>query len=448
MDQPANYIKRNALSPISSHSIFLSSSSLLPPSIHAVIVTMVKLFNTSTVKFRNFLGSGRSERNASPSPGDQSVDKPSQPPLNQEAYVSQDASLENDDDDDNWVSEDESVEPGNNFVPEDDYVEHDDYSVNTMLPSYGEATAALDNIVGNDSNAPCLCMHHQGCCRMHNSLRTPNRGLLDQPDTSSRTVWSRLWIPNTIALFPNTEVSSALTLTPVHTTMSYHLSLNHLDCVRHEVSPTTTKAVVITELSCKDSSVSREYGYYDWLSDIYFRNGTFLQRQKMQCQLSDRNKKSEYFAGCPHQSLCISPPNFAHKDGMLEIQTTVNNQPPRCASHPIEEWNSSQGRYAQIVVCTICHSDAECTLEVSGAYLKIEYTCYRDLGPGISPTHPKWLALLAGEGSPHRQNHELKLYARVWNTSRDLDRSGLREVTHQTPNGSYNVSDERCRRRG
>lgn len=167
---------------------------------------------------------------------------------------------------------------------------------------------------------------------------------------------------------------------------------------------------------------------------------------KWDCNLSDRNKKSEYFAGCPHQSIRIYPPKFVYKNGMLEIQTKINNNPPRCSSHPTESWNSSQGRYAQIVVCTICHSDSECILEVNGPYLKIEYTCYRDLGPGTSSTHAKWLALTAGEGSPGRQKHDLKLYARLWNIGKNLSRPGLNEITHQTPNGLFNAEIERQRR--
>lgn len=387
---------------------------------------MVKLFNAAATKFRDVFGSGRSERNASSSPGVQSADKPSKRSLNKKSPAPEDRSLEYDDDDDDWVSEDESTEHGDN-------------SVNTMLPSYDEATTALDNAVSNDSHGTCLCLHHQGCCRMHNSLQTPNRGHLSR---------LRLTNPSMKGKAPNIEVSSALTLLPIHKAMNYHLSLDHLNCVRDKISRSTTKAAIITELTCASYCASQADNYYDWTNDIYFDKGTFLQRQQMRCNLSDRNKKSEYFAGCPHQSIRIYPPKFGYKNDMLEIQTKINNNPPRCSSHPTESWNSSQGRYAQIVVCTICHSDSECILEVNGPYLKIEYTCYRDLGPGTSSTHAKWLALIAGEGSPGRQKHDLKLYARLWNIGQNLCRPGLNEITHQTPNGLFNAEIERQRRDG
>lgn len=396
---------------------------------------MVKLFNAAATKFRDVFGSGRSERNASSSLGVQSADKPSKRPLNKKSTVPEDRSLEYDDDDDDWVSEDESTEHGNN-------------TVNPTLPSYNEATAALDNAVANDSHETCLCLHHQGCCRMHNSLRTPIRGHLDQPDDSSRMALEKPANPTMKGKAPNIEVSSARTLLPIHHVMSYHLSLDHLNCVRHKISRGTTKAAIIPELSCANSCASRAESYYDWLNDIYFDKGTFLQRQQMRCHISDQAKRSEYLAGCPHQSIRIYPPKFEYKNDMLEIRTKINNNPPRCPSHPMETWNSSQGRYAQIVTCTICHSDSECILEVNGPSLMIEYTCYRDLGPGTSSTHAKWLALIAGEGSPHRQKHDLKVYARLWNIGQDLSRSGLCEVTHQTPKGLFNAEIERQRRRG
>ncbi|EHK44791.1 hypothetical protein TRIATDRAFT_38221 [Trichoderma atroviride IMI 206040] len=257
----------------------------------------------------------------------------------------------------------------------------------------------------------------------------------------------RLTHPTMKAQAPDTEVSSALTLLPIHHTVNYHLSQDHLACIRRQFD-SRTDTDLVESLSCNDKHISRENCHYEWLNEIYFQHGTFIQRQQMRCHLSDRTKETEYFTGCPHQSIRIYPPKFGYKNDKLEIQTRINNNPPRCPIHPMESWNSSQGPYTQIVVCTICHSDAECLLEVNGAYLKIKYTCYRDLGPGTSPTDSKWLALLTGEGSPHRQKYELKLYARVWGIGRRLRRPGIHEVTHQTPNGPFNARDEIYGRRG
>ncbi|PNP44171.1 hypothetical protein TGAMA5MH_04458 [Trichoderma gamsii] len=100
---------------------------------------MVKLFNSAATKLRDVFGSGRSERNASPSPGAQSADnKPSKPLPNKKSSVCEDSSLEHADDND----DDEE---------EEDDEDEDNVNVNTMPPSYNEVTAAPGNAVANDT---------------------------------------------------------------------------------------------------------------------------------------------------------------------------------------------------------------------------------------------------------------------------------------------------------
>lgn len=402
---------------------FSSSLTITNPYLTAA---MVNLFNTPIAKFRNFFGSGPSERNA---PGDQSVDKPSQPPLNQQADIPKDKRLEYDNN--LSVPQDDLLECDNDHaVPKDGTAEHDDYSINTILPSYGEATETLENAAGHDtSHSSCYCDHY--------SLHLPNRDVLDQPNAS-----------HSIHRDLSPEALLPLTITPIHDKICYHLSFNHLNSIRQRCLPETSQAL-IPELCCHDRFISKRYTTYDSLSEIYFDKGTFLQRQQMQCCINlnkySSSRQQEYFIGCPHQSLTISVPIIMFNEDILEARAWVTNNPPRCASHPSKRWKSSEGPYAQMTVCTICHSDAECTLQLKDAYLTIRYTCYRDLGIGTSPRDYKWLALLTGEGSPHRREGEVSLYARVWKAALDLKRNRLYEVTHQTPNGLFNMGTEKSR---
>lgn len=95
-----------------------------------------------------------------------------------------------------------------------------------------------------------------------------------------------------------------------------------------------------------------------------------------------------------------------------------------------------------MVVCTICHADAECIVELNSRTLRISYICYKDLGPGLDARHPKWLSLLTGEGYHNRPEHELDLYARVWHISSVLGSRGLAKVIHKTPHGLFDVRSE------
>lgn len=370
---------------------------------------MANLFKTTIIRFRNLFGGGRSP-NDTLSPDDQSADKPNQPPLNQEASVSK-----------------------------DDYLQYDGQSINTVFPSYSQATAAPGTAIDHaTSHSKCRCDDH--------SLQTPNRGLLDQPSTSRGILSKSLTTSFGKVEGLDTEALSSLTLKPIHPNIHYHLSFNHLHNIRRDLSPKFTQVSFQGLNSHGKSTTETTATYYRWLSDIYYDTNTFLQRQQICCDLSRWSKKSEHFIGCPHQSLSISKPKFRQSNDILEVETWVTNHPPRCPSHPSKKWSSFQGSFAQMTVCTVCHSDLECTLELSGSYLRVYYTCYRDLGPAASPNDPKWLAVLAGEGSPRSEDGELKLYARVWNVARKLRGRELREVTHQTPTGLFNVSDERYKR--
>ncbi|PTB76958.1 hypothetical protein M440DRAFT_1438659 [Trichoderma longibrachiatum ATCC 18648] len=222
--------------------------------------------------------------------------------------------------------------------------------------------------------------------------------------------------------------------------MAYHLSLDHLECIRGRLKPGTAMAF-IPELSQKDDCASEIGTSYSWSNEIYFHQGTFLQKQEIDCyQHRQDANQPQHFTACPHQSLTVSAPRFTFRNNMQEASALLINDPPRCASHQSEKWRNSQGQYAQIVSCPICHSDAECILKLHGRSLRIRYTCYRDLGPGTDLRQCKWLALLTGEGGPRQQEHELDVYARVWNTAKGLQRGGLYKVIHQTPNGVFDIS--------
>lgn len=284
-------------------------------------------------------------------------------------------------------------------------------SVQTTLSLVDHSTtkdSADDNKL--EGHLPCLCRPHQGCCHEHISTRPPR------------------------------ALQSGHTLTPIHWVIPYHLAFEHLHCIRGRLGHKNKKAFV-PELSCSGNATSAQGTIYYWSNEIYFYKGTFLQKQKISCHLYGTDKNlPEHFSGCPHHSLSVSKPVFGKRNGLFEVQACVTNNPPRCPSHPKLRWSNFQGNHAQMVVCTICHSDAECTLELDGSNFNVQYTCYRDLGPGTDPTHSKWLSMLTGQGCCHRPEHRLDLYARVWRTAQDLQRPDVHTVTHQTPHGIFDVS--------
>lgn len=313
---------------------------------------------------------------------------------------------------------------------------------------------------GSHDCLPCVCEPHQGCCREHRSTCSLNPW---RPSTSKNTSPTRRGKHRLMSKFlspPNPtddeskpllersetkelpqDLQTTYTLIPIHPAVNCHIAFENLACVSRRLNP-AAKPALMRELWCKGSTSSGGVQYY-WYNEIYYQRGTFLQKQDIQCWLynSFNCRAEQRFTGCPHQSLSVSSPRFRHREGLFEAEATITNHPPRCKSHQKgQRWSSRQGRYAQMIICTICHSDAECVIELKGHYLSVLYTCYRDLGAGTDPGHHKWLSLLTGEGSPNRPEYELDLYARVWRLAYRLGGRGLEKVIHQTPQGLFDVS--------
>lgn len=298
---------------------------------------------------------------------------------------------------------------------------HGESSTETNLPSLNRESAC--------SNTMCTCTPLQGCCSDHNSLQTPNPAPFELLGAAC----------NVFRNMPNT---SSFTLTPIHQSIRYYLSMSNLNCISRRLN-SEIETTFIPELSLEGSACSAQETQYEWSNEIYFHNGRFLQKQEIHTAFYKNHESSpEHFIGCPHQNLTVHTPHFGIRDGMCEAEAWVTSIPPRCSSHPMQKWNNFQGPYTHITSCTICHSDTECYIQLNGAFLDIRYTCYRDLGAGLDPNDPKWRALLTGTGVNHRPQYEFEVLKRVWLTARQLERRGLEEVTQHTPNGVFHVRSQ------
>ncbi|KAL6823923.1 hypothetical protein V8C40DRAFT_266490 [Trichoderma camerunense] len=179
---------------------------------------------------------------------------------------------------------------------DDDTLENDGDSTQTMPPSYQEATAAWENIADPDGSrysTSCVCVSHQGCCRRHNSLRSPDCNPLQALSTSQ--VLPRWW-SNGMHLIqmeagdsnegtPSSSTQSALTLAPIHSAISYHLSLDNLRCIRRRIRDEVEKAR-IQPLSDKDQSMEN----YSISSSSFENNVQIHQGNNYYASESPRSK--------------------------------------------------------------------------------------------------------------------------------------------------------------
>ena len=278
--------------------------------------------------------------------------------------------------------------------------------------------------------SPCICSPHISCCREHGSIRARN-----VPPTQTNIPGQKSDHKTQAATFQSNH-----TLTPIHFSIPYHLALDHLACIRRWLGP-GIKTAFIPERSWDDSASSTRSRVYYWSSEIYFHQGSFFQKQSISFSWTG-TQETETLIECPHRKVTISDPEYSVKDGFRHVQACITNQPPLYSSHPMTTWSSSQGRYAQIIVCTKCHSDAECVLRLRGC-LHVRYTCFRHLGQGTDLQDPTWYLLLTKGGRDQRQRTIPDVYERVWHVAYLLQRPDLEEFSHRTPNGVLDLSTKK-----
>jgi hypothetical protein len=302
------------------------------------------------------------------------------------------------------------------------------------------------------SNVPkieaCCCRQaHPGCCRKHNSTRHCKP--LFQSNQGSHQNLLSTWLKKFWHGWHTENVESGsksrespYTITPIHPMVSYHLAHDNLRCILRRVGPQKGEVVFIPDLSCEESATSTYGTRYNWSNEVYHSNSNFLQKQRVDCYIrrGAKNAPVEQFTCCPHHRVLVYKPIFLKKGGLIEVQTRVAFKANARPFDPIVvTWSSSLGLYAEIVTCTICHSDAECVLRQEGDSLHIRFAAYRNLGPGTTPRHMMWHPLLTGDGHHCRTDRRADVFSKVWGSVLWLRRPDPSMATYSTTSGPFPV---------
>lgn len=149
----------------------------------------------------------------------------------------------------------------------------------SKLFSFGDRSSGRDNSstqqMQSNRQQPshpkksCTCQHHRGCCPAHRSTRRPNR--------PTSIFSSQLGLPNHKGVLSTTF--QTYTLEPIHPVVPYHLSFENLKCSRQSLGP-RWKMVLVTDLCGQDEVTAAGGTIYTWSNDIYYGNGTFLQKTR------------------------------------------------------------------------------------------------------------------------------------------------------------------------
>ncbi|KAK8006281.1 hypothetical protein PG991_012578 [Apiospora marii] len=255
------------------------------------------------------------------------------------------------------------------------------------------------------------------------------------------------------------DTGSITTLEPIHDAIPYHLAFYHLDCARrrHKLD-SNVKACFIADLSCRGTSTIHPNVPCAWSSEIYYSNGTFLQKQELTYTMDTRRRKwpAVHIRICHHKDVHMHNFEVVDNDGLLAVSLRLTFPPRgRWRDDAGANWRSIWGgNLRNIYVCDLCHSDLEYHVEVVGREVHVRFTCSRDLGAGTERFLPKWHILQTGAGSYCVRNHQYRydtvggrcdtpstydVYKRVWKTAKDLGRPGLHLATFRTSTGEFSA---------
>ncbi|KAK7977402.1 hypothetical protein PG988_004892, partial [Apiospora saccharicola] len=329
--------------------------------------------------------------------------------------------------------------------------------------------------------SPCVCYYHQGCDQ-HNPLQKPIRHkpslLPKNPWGSSvaesilhHVAWSRTTTADYAPLKSSTgddvvestpvvsagksslfmselpfDTGSIATLQPIHPVIPYHLAFYHLDWARRKLDP-KVKLAFIPEISCRGTSVIKSTIHRDipceWSSEIYFRDGTFLQKQELMYVMDARHT----FLALHHGPRLL-PSGRASGTGRWDCVGGFRWDRDKGIS-----WDSAKGGILNdLLMCSGCHSYLGYHVEVVGRQVHVRFTCCRDLGAATQRSLPKWQHVLTGgwpyKTSPSQYNRHspdrrydrpsyYNTYKQVLQTAKDLNRPDLHLVTYMTDGGVF-----------
>ncbi|KAK8025520.1 hypothetical protein PG990_003343 [Apiospora arundinis] len=257
------------------------------------------------------------------------------------------------------------------------------------------------------------------------------------------------------------DTGSITPLEPIHSAIPYHLAFYHLHCARRRhMLNSNSKTCFIGELSCHGRSVISPDVPCNWSSEVYYSDGTFLQKQELTYTTGSRRTGSwppVEVRVCRHKSLRLQ--SFEVKEnahGLLVVSLFIQFLPKgRWVGDTGANWNSTLGgNFQNLYVCDRCHSDLEYHIEVVGREVRVRFTCSRDLGDATARFLPKWHILQTAALSYWFRNKQYDhdrfegrcddpstydVYKRVWRAAAELGRPNLHLVTFRTSKGDFSA---------
>jgi hypothetical protein len=218
-----------------------------------------------------------------------------------------------------------------------------------------------------------------------------------------------------IALLQSFLPRDRTTLEPlplVHPSVPYTLSFYHINAVMTAVANGRDPSSLLAQLACRGMSGSRPE--ITWSITPKVVNGSFLLEHAYDFPINLQHGPGEggnsyytknwfvssgfrTFAPCSHctrvfRSICESTNHGIRQLCVGYSLKNVLGQDFR------DEWRSEIGRQPLNMCCGLCYADFNMSFEPMSFAVRVRFWSHRDLGAGLDPQDPKWLAAMGIQG--------------------------------------------------
>lgn len=279
-------------------------------------------------------------------------------------------------------------------------------------------------------NLPC-CHGPKDGCVAHNSARTPTFWDSSLPssvkpvtDSFLETIFGdrsknkpsqgqgRAPEPEPVILSVLPRESANLDNLPlVHPSVPYTISFYHIHAAMSAVADGEDPSALLNLLTCRGTSGSRPK--IAWSVTPLVANGTFLLEHayefpiNLQHEAGDTSyhtknwfvsKGFRSFAPCSHCVYVFRSIRETRKDRgdrHVCVEFSLRNV---LGQEFRDEWSSEAGRrQPQKMCCGMCYTDFCLSFQPQWRAVQVRLWSHRDLGAGVDPSDPKWIAAMGGQ---------------------------------------------------
>jgi hypothetical protein len=192
----------------------------------------------------------------------------------------------------------------------------------------------------------------------------------------------------------------------VHPSVPYSISFYHVNAVMSRVASAHKPGPLLEALACRGKTGSRpeiswsvtpkvDVAGQSLLLEHAYTFVIRLQREGGYTKNWFVSQGYKSFWPCPHMARFFRSVREKTTGGSEQVSVEYGLKNV-LGQEFLDEWRTEVGRQPQNVSCGMCFAELSMNFQVVGAGVVVWVWVHRDLGSGLSPSDPKWVAAMGG----------------------------------------------------